>query len=120
MDVFQMYQKYIFFNYLIKTRLTILINVGMTGKKQSLSLKIGDAATGTCLTKDTVAHEFIHALGKIIIIKIHKRFFINILNKGFDHEQARPDRDFYVEYHPENLENCNLKKIIFSRNVKMA
>ena len=37
----------------------------------------------------------------------------NILNKGFDHEQARPDRDFYVEYHPENLENCNLKKIIF-------
>lgn len=41
-----------------------LKKVGMTGGKQSLSLLIGNQNTGTCLTTDTVAHEFIHALGK--------------------------------------------------------
>ena len=35
----------------------------MFGGKQSLSIMIGSASTGTCLTPDTVAHEFIHALG---------------------------------------------------------
>ncbi len=33
----------------------------MIGGKQSLSLLIGNPG---CLTTDTVAHEFIHALGK--------------------------------------------------------
>ena len=37
----------------------------MIGGKQYLSLLIGSPTTGTCLTPDTVAHEFIHALGKI-------------------------------------------------------
>ena len=41
--------------------------VGMTGGKQSLSLWIGNQNTGTCLTRDTVAHEFIHALGNMFL-----------------------------------------------------
>ena len=36
----------------------------MVGGKQYLSLKIGSQSTGTCLSKDTVAHEFNHAIGK--------------------------------------------------------
>ena len=38
----------------------------MIGGKQSLSLMIGNSIKGTCLTTDTIAHEFIHALGKTI------------------------------------------------------
>ena len=44
----------------------------MIGGKQELSIMIGSPSTGTCLTKDTVAHEFIHALGNFfssLIIK---------------------------------------------------
>ena len=37
-----------------------------------------------CLFKDTVQHEFMHAL-------------------GFHHEQNRPDRDQFVEVHLENV-----------------
>lgn len=36
----------------------------MVGGMQYLSLMIGSKIKGTCLTTDTVAHEFIHALGK--------------------------------------------------------
>ena len=51
----------------------------MIGGKQFISLLIGSPTTATCLTKDTVAHEFIHALGKIFSFEIMKikvlRFF---------------------------------------------
>jgi hypothetical protein len=36
----------------------------MVGGAQNLSIEIGNSFSGSCLTKDTVAHEFIHALGK--------------------------------------------------------
>jgi hypothetical protein len=36
----------------------------MQGGKQYLSLAIGDKSIGSCVAKDTVAHEFIHSLGK--------------------------------------------------------
>lgn len=38
--------------------------LGMVGGEQEISLEIGSNDEG-CLTTDTVAHEFIHALGKI-------------------------------------------------------
>lgn len=39
---------------------------------------------------------------KILPKKKNSNFNFHIL-LGFEHEQARPDRDDYVEYHPENL-----------------
>ena len=50
----------------------------MTGGKQSLSLLIGNQNTGTCLTTDTVAHEFIHALGNLLIPKIFNLIYFTL------------------------------------------
>lgn len=47
----------------------------MIGGKQELSIEIGDQFSGTCLTTDTVAHEFIHALGNCFF------FIMNYLSK---------------------------------------
>ena len=56
------------------------LKIGMVGSMQSLSLMIGDASTGTCLTSDTAAHEFIHALGKL---KLFSLKLVPHLNKIF-------------------------------------
>ena len=50
------------------------------GKGQRLSLTKG------CLSKSTIIHEFIHAI-------------------GFDHEQNRPDRDDYVKINWDNIKS---------------
>ena len=38
----------------------------MVGGRQSLSIQIGDSSA-TCLIEGTVAHEFIHAIGKCFL-----------------------------------------------------
>ena len=52
--------------------------IGMSGGEQKLSLSYG------CHTNAIIVHEFIHAF-------------------GFHHEQARPDRDDYVEIIWQNI-----------------
>ena len=52
----------------------------MIGGKQYLSLLIGSPTTATCLTPDIVAHEFIHALGKIFSFEIKEKKFSDFLN----------------------------------------
>ena len=49
----------------------------MVGSMQSLSLMIGSASTGTCLTSDTAAHEFMHALGKIYRLSRYSPLFLD-------------------------------------------
>ena len=55
------------------------------GQAQSTGAQQLSLDRSGCLTKDTIQHEFLHAL-------------------GFVHEQTRPDRDAYVKILYENVE----------------
>ena len=68
--------------------------VGMIGGQQWVTLN--QNVKKSCYFKDTIQHEFIHAL-------------------GFDHVHSRPDRDQYVRIHYDNVEdgedNINFERL---------
>lgn len=60
--------------------------VGRVGGKQIISIMISNGAGGTCLTKGTIMHETLHAL-------------------GFYHMQSSQDRNSYVKINFKNIED---------------
>jgi hypothetical protein len=70
--------------------------VGRKGGEQELTLLIGSSATGSCIDKGIIQHEFLHAL-------------------GFNHEQSRADRDTFVTINYPNIEEgkeSNFEKVL--------